>query len=254
MRSKTKHRLTDKQVVKLVQKQFGDETAIGRIGELKGGMFNAAYSIELPGRKQDVVLKVSVHPEAPLLTYEKNLMRTEVEVYRRIASETTIPIPHLLSYDFSRSLIPSDYFFMSALRGQTVHSLRKKLKVEQLEKIKIELGNYFAQLHQIQGKYFGYFSEDARFQFKTWKEAFRCMVQMLLEDGKRLRVKLPYGRIEAVFKQTEQVLEAINVPSLVDFDLWAGNVFLICRFSASFPVVKGCKAGKAVLECLQRRL
>ncbi|NQX47996.1 aminoglycoside phosphotransferase family protein [Paenibacillus tritici] len=227
MRSRTKHRLTRLEIVKLAANQFGDNTTVGVIKELKGGMFNSAYLLELPGLKQEVVLKVSVHPDASLLAYEKNLMRTEVEVYQHIASTTSIPIPDIMGYDFTRRLIPSDYFFMSALKGQTMHSLRKKLNTALLDKIKVELGGYISQLHQIQGSYFGYFSEDDKLQFRTWKEAYWHMMQMILQDGKRLNVKLPYNRIETIIKQKEHLLEAIKVPSLVSFDLWPGNIFVI---------------------------
>ncbi|MNO14177.1 Phosphotransferase enzyme family protein [compost metagenome] len=227
MNSKTKYLLTHEEILNLVRKQFGQETSVGVIRELKGGMFNAAYLIELPDENQDAVLKVSVHPQARVLTYEQNLMRTEIEVYRRLAATGTVPVPRILGYDFTRCLIPSDYFFMSALKGQSMHSLRKKLQPVHLDKIKTELGHYFAHLHQIQGEYFGYFTGDAQLQFTTWKEAYLYMVHMIVEDGRRMGVKLPYNRIEMVLGQKEYLLEAVKNPSLVSFDLWPGNIFLL---------------------------
>lgn len=226
MKSKTKHALSDEQIKKLVHKQFGKNQAIDSIEELKGGMFNSAYLIKLAGGDQDVVLKVSVPPDAPVLSYEVNLMRTEVSVYQRLAQETSIPLPDMLGYDFSRELIPSDYFFMSALKGQTMKKIQKKLTNDQLARLKQELGDYFAQIHQIKGAYFGYFTDEPKKQFASWKQAFQHMLQMILQDGRRLNVKLPYERIEAALNQWGHLLDAVKVPSLVDYDLWPGNIFL----------------------------
>ncbi|MBK1809982.1 aminoglycoside phosphotransferase family protein [Clostridium sp. YIM B02505] len=225
MKSKTKSTLTKEKIVQLVKLNFGEGIEIGEIKELEGGMFNSAYLIGF--NNKDVVLKVSSSPEAKLLSYEKDLMRTEVEVYKLIEEQTKVPTPKVLSYDFSKSEIDSDYFFMSALNGETMKSIRKKLTIENLNIIKEELGDYFAQIHMIKGNYFGYFTENKKLQFNNWKDAFFHMVQMILNDGKKHKVKLPYDRINKALKSNEHYLGSIKVPSLVDYDLWAGNVFLI---------------------------
>ncbi len=97
---------------------------------------------------------------------------------------------------------------------------------ENAVELKKELAGYLAQLHQIKGEYFGYFTEDRNNQHKTWKEAFLSMMSMILEDGKKNGTKLPYDRYEKVLKEKLNYLEAVKEPSLVDYDLWAGNVFV----------------------------
>jgi aminoglycoside phosphotransferase (APT) family kinase protein len=227
MKSTTKFRLSETQIAKLVEMNFKDEGKLSSIHELKGGMFNAAYLIQRTGGLESLVLKVSSPPETELLSYEHHLMQTEVEVYHKISAETSIPAPKVICSDFSRSLIPSDYFFMSALKGQSMHSLRRKLNQTQKENIKSKLGDYFAQLHQIKGNYFGYFTDKPELQFPTWKEAFRHMLKTILADGERLKVKLPYERIERIVSKQEYLLEAVTSPSLVSFDLWPGNIMLV---------------------------
>ncbi|WP_405113224.1 hypothetical protein MHH28_06580 [Paenibacillus sp. FSL K6-1217] len=49
MKSKTKFRLSETQIAKLVEVNFGDEGKLSSIHELKGGMFNAAYLIQRTG-------------------------------------------------------------------------------------------------------------------------------------------------------------------------------------------------------------
>lgn len=219
--------MSETQIAKLVEVNFKDGGQLRSIQELKGGMFNAAYLIERTVGLEPFVLKVSSPPEFVLLSYEHHLMQTEVEVYHKISAETSIPAPRVICSDFSRSLIPSDYFFMSALKGQSMHSLRKRLSQTQKENIKSRLGDYFAQLHQIRGNYFGYFTDKPECQFSSWKEAYRHMLKSILADGERLKVKLPYERIERVVSKQEHLLEAVTSPSLISFDLWPGNIMLV---------------------------
>jgi aminoglycoside phosphotransferase (APT) family kinase protein len=227
MKSKTKNLLSDEQITHLVKANFGEKTEVGKIEELKGGMFNSAYRIERITPDDPIILKVSVRPGTPVLSYEKDLMRTEVEVYRMISEQTSIPVPKILCADFSKRIIDSDYFFMTALKGEVMTGIQKKLSKENLSTIKKNLGNYFAQIHRIKGPYFGYFTTDPSRQFASWKEAFLSMNRDILNDGKAHGVSLPYTRIENALEKTSSLLDAIREPTLVDYDLWTGNIFLI---------------------------
>lgn len=226
MKSKTKNILSEDQISRLVKVNFGEKTVMGDIEELKGGAFNSAYSIERVNEKDKIVLKVSVAPDTTVLSYEKDIMKREVEVYRLIKKHTNIPIPEILCHDFSKKHIDSDYFFMTYVEGVTMNSIQKKISSENLDRIKEVLGGYFAQLHQIKGLYFGYMTDDVSCQFDSWKEAYLHMVQMILDDGKLHGVRLPYDRINKVLSEKSKYLDIIQEPCLVDFDLWSGNIFL----------------------------
>lgn len=52
------------------------------------------------------------------------------------------------------------------------------------------------------------------------------MIQDIITDGKQKGVHLPYDRIMKATQQRKDLLNEVQVPQLVDFDLWAGNVFL----------------------------
>lgn len=226
MKSKTKNFISEAQIRNLVKVNFGDSCRVGSIKELKGGMFNCAYLIERMVEKDNIVLKVSIKPGTRTLTYERDPMPTEVAVYQLIEEQTTVPVPKLLAYDFSKKHIESNYFFMTALEGVSMNTVQKKMSKENLAELKMELVGYMAQLHQIKGDYFGYFTKDPQRQFKTWKEAYLSMMRVLLEDGKRNGTKLPYERYDKVLKEKSGFLDAVQEPSLVDYDLWAGNVFV----------------------------
>lgn len=76
------------------------------------------------------------------------------------------------------------------------------------------------------GNYFGYLKDNEKFQFKTWYEAFSSMMNNIVMDGKKKNVKLPYEAITTAVEQRKALLNEIKTPQVVDYDLWAGNVFL----------------------------
>ena len=189
-------------------------------------MFNAVYRIERKNEKDAVVLKVGVIPDTTLLTYERDIMPVEVECYRMIREQTTVPVPEVLAYDFSKRYIESNYFFMTELKGEPFSKVMKKMGQENADRIREELAGYLYQIHGIKGKYFGYFTKDERRQYSTWKEAFFHMFRQILADGREHRVKLPYARIMAALQRHDGSLEDVREPSLVEYDCHEGNIFV----------------------------
>lgn len=226
MKSKTKNRLSENKIKELVRIHFGRECETGEITELTGGMFNAIYRIERKNEKDAVILKVGVIPDTTLLTYERDIMPVEVECYRMIREQTTVPVPEVLAYDFSKRYIESNYFFMTELKGEPFSKVMKKMGQENADRIREELAGYLYQIHGVKGKYFGYFTKDERRQYSTWKAAFFHMFRQILADGREHRVKLPYARIMAALQRHDGSLEDVREPSLVEYDCHGGNIFV----------------------------
>lgn len=226
MKRKTKNRLSENKIKELVRIHFGRECETGEITELTGGMFNAIYRIERKNEKDAVILKVGVIPDTTLLTYERDIMPVEVECYRMIREQTTVPVPEVLAYDFSKRYIESNYFFMTELKGEPFSKVMKKMGQENADRIREELAGYLYQIHGVKGKYFGYFTKDERRQYSTWKEAFFHMFRQILADGREHRVKLPYARIMAALQRYEGCLEDVTEPVLVEYDCHEGNIFV----------------------------
>lgn len=225
MKSKTKSTLTNKEIERLVNINFGCD--VQSISELKGGMMNSAYEIKLITDKMpydSLILKVSYSPGTEVLTYEKDIMRTEVQVYELLADKK-LPIPTVLKYDFSHKIINNDYFFMTAVSGTTWEKTKKEISVDDKKRLMNELGRYQAIIHSISNDTFGYI-KDGKSQFSSWSEAFSSMMRDILNDGRRKGVRLPYDEITNVVDKRKKLLDEIKKPQLVDFDLWAGNVFL----------------------------
>lgn len=230
MDSRTKLRLQRDQIEALVRHSLGTSVKVSSARELTDGMFNAAYDLELGGGTAPAaVLKVAPPPGVPLLTYEQNIMLTEVEFYERVGRETTCPVPKVMARDFTRSIIPSDYFLMERLHGAPLNKIKRKLSKKELADVKGELGSITARLHTIQGStFFGYPRPEARTQAPTWRESFLQMVNRIVEDAGHYRVRLPMPDADllALFQSRASALDEVKVPVLTHFDLWEGNVFI----------------------------
>lgn len=226
VKSKTKNLLCADQIRSLVKIHFGESCEVDNITELKGGMFNAIYRMDRIHEGDRIVLKVGVIPGTPLLTYERDVMPTEVECFRLVAEQTTVPVPKILAFDFSKQHIPSNYFFMTALEGVPLSRVSGKMPSEQLNRIKAELADYLAQMHQIEGPYYGYFTNDPKQQYPTWREGFTHMFDQILRDCQTHQVRLPYERIRRAFERTAGYLEEVSAPALVEYDCHEGNIFV----------------------------
>ena len=57
------------------------------------------------------------------MSYEKNIMMSEVLAMRTVKEKSDVPVAQVLYYDDSLTLIKSPYFFMEILEGSSFHSM-----------------------------------------------------------------------------------------------------------------------------------
>jgi len=237
MLSKTQKPLEEEKIKEIIKDSFGENTKIGKIVELTDGWFSTAYSIELINEKKEIVMKISPPLEVDILTYEKDIMKTEVTVYNLLKQKTDVPIPKILGSDFSHSLINRDYFFMNKMKGKMWSKIKSKLTKEQNESLKCNWGKYTAQINSIIGDHFGYFTDSKKTYNTNWKSTFLNMIKNVLDDGIRLKAKLPKKpqEIQKIINDKSHVLDEVIKPQLVHWDLWGGNTFLIVN-NGSFSI------------------
>lgn len=229
MKSNTKTQLSSSDITRLLQAAFGPGAQLASMAEVTTGWFNSIYILTLQspvaGGWQEMVLKVGVERGKYVLRYEQDIMKAEVFICETLAG-TEVPVPKILHQDFSHTLLDCDYYFMEKLQGETWADARDKLAPADQQRMEQQLGRYTALLHQIRGPYFGYVKDDPAFQHTTWREAFRFMVNTVIEDGRGRGVNLPYDRVLAALEPLWPLLDAVTEPCLVDFDMWDKNVLV----------------------------
>ncbi len=229
MESKTKNRKTREQVARMVERAFAGLTlAPGEdaLRELKEGWFNAAYNVCLSDGRE-VILKIAPPKGAEVMTYEQNIMATEVASMRLVSQNPAIPVPEIYSFDHARDLCDSDYFFMEKLSGENYGIIRQSVPAEVQARLDEQIGAIVREINRFPGTYFGY-PGNSDLRADTWKEAFIKIVDSVLEDGRKKNAD--YGcevsDIRAAIRKHAPSLEAVTTPRLVHWDAWDLNFFV----------------------------
>jgi len=226
MKSFTKVEFSDEVIEELVRAQFGTAVSPQRIIPLKDGWFNTAYAIEFAAGQPDVVLRIAPPPGQPVLTYERDLMRRETAVMQLVEKEVDIPMARLLAYDGSGRVLDRDYMFVARLAGRPFDQAKADMPPEELARVLRQLGEFAARIHALPGARFGY--DCADLSAGSWREAFLRMMEALLADGENLGVVLPvpYTAVRARLEDLAPILNVVQTPRLVHWDLWEGNIFV----------------------------
>jgi aminoglycoside phosphotransferase (APT) family kinase protein len=193
--------------------------------ELGHGWFNVAYRIRLRGG-QRVVLKIAPPAGVEVMTYERDMMRTEVHTLALIRQETAVAVPAVHYYDTSRELCDAAYFFMEYVDADNLSIVMDRLPAGEYAAYAEAVGAANRQLNQVKGDHFGRLlggDPDA-----TWRQVFTAMMEDVLCDGQRRGVDIgfDYDVVRAVVAEHAGCLDEVVEPVLVEWDLWDGNVLI----------------------------
>jgi len=210
----------------IVAHHFGSAVRLERFEELKEGFFNAAALLELSDG-QKLVLKAAPPAEVQVLRYERDLLRAEVEAMRLLAAETGVPVPAVRIYDATCRLLPSPFFAMDFLPGEPYHKLRPRLSPAEQAQVEREMGRLTRAIGAVTGPSFGYWAQPCAAGL-SWRECFAGMTRGVLQDGidAEVDLELPYDEIYQRMAAHFDVLDCVDTPRLVHWDLWDGNVFV----------------------------
>jgi len=229
MESKTKNKKTREQIEGMLRRAFdglglaADDDAVI---ELKEGWFNAAYNIRLSDGRE-VILKIAPPHDAEVMTYEKNLMTTEVAAMRLVRQNPLIPAPNVYFLDQARDLCDADYFFMEKIQGENLEHVKDKLSPEVQETIDLRIGEIIREINRFSGSYFGY-DGNPDLRANTWKDTFIKIIDSLLEDATRKNVvfDFSYEELRDAVLSHASALEEVTHPCLVHWDAWNLNFFV----------------------------
>ncbi len=225
MISKSKYLISDEQIKEIFKTHKIEN--IKSIRELGAGEFNSVYEIEAD---KLYVLKLAPHQEA-VLTYENKMMESEVYWYKTISEQTNIRVPKVYFEDFTKSIVPTNYFVMEKIEG--VQKDKLKLTKEEKEKANQEIVKMVAQLHTIKNDKFGYIQSGL---YDNWYDAYRHIVSDLIADCKKADKKTSKG--EKLLLLTEKHKDALNSAEccLANFDCWDPN-FICTKQGEEFEFV-----------------
>lgn len=215
--SRTKYDISNEEIARLFQ-----HAGLGQVTEVRvlgAGEFNSAFAVTADGTTY--ALKVAAKNEA-VQRYEKNMMVSEVHWYEVMREQTDIPVPKVYFSDFTKELIPTNYFVMEFIQG----TQRDEMQVtpEQKAKGDREIARMIAKLHQVKGEQFGYLQTGL---YDTWYEAFRHIVENLIKDTQDKGKTLPRGeKLLGYIDRYRAILEKVPC-RLISFDAWDPNFICV---------------------------
>lgn len=214
--SKTKYEATIEEIGQLfASHKVGNVVSVAKLGD---GEFNAAYKVTLDDGK-NYVLKIAPPNGATVLSYEKNMMESEVFWYKMMHENTDIICPEVYVSDFSGSIIKSNCFIMQMMEGKPLWEVNfSDQEYENVQKQKIEM---LTKIHRIKNDKFGYRQNGL---YDTWYEALKSMAGNLVSDCKALGYETLDGeRFISYIDKHAEVLKNVSC-RMVNFDLWDSNV------------------------------
>ena len=217
--SKTKRSVDKETLDKIFTKH-----SLGKVetfSELKGGMFNSVLKVTTKDEK-NYAIKIAPSDDVEVLSYEKNLIKSEVYFYEKFQQIKSVHFPKVYGYDCDEN---SDYKYliMEFVEGSMLSSA--KLDKDENNKVMYELGKAMAEIHNLTcDEGFGYIQNGLR---ESWDEAYYSMAENVIKNAEAKKAKIPcINEIRDIFAKKGELLKTVEKPHYVHFDLWAGNIVI----------------------------
>ncbi len=183
--SKTKYEASEAEIKKLFSfHKLGNVVDIVALG---CGEFNAAYKVTCDSGLS-YVLKIAPPEGSKILSYEKNMMKSEVFWYSQMHEKTDILCPKVYVSDFSKEIIKSNCFIMELMPGGLIWEMG--ISAEEYEAIQKQKICMLTKIHKITNDGYGYIQTGLN---ATWYEALKNMALRLVDDCKSLGHDTPDG-------------------------------------------------------------
>ncbi|KAL8697419.1 MAG: hypothetical protein Q9201_007131 [Fulgogasparrea decipioides] len=204
--------------------------AIAHVEDLPSHLHNVhILHLSNPSR---LVLKIGPSPTPLLLRHERYLLDNEA-LALQILGRSDLPVPRVLRHDPTSTRLGSPFTLTSFLSGTPYAEAMKHMT--SLERASIEhqmrfLNAAIAQHVSPATKPYGPVVHAASKQgHRTWREAFKALLESVLMDAEDLMIHLPYAQIRDEVARSESVLDEVAEPRLVVLGLCEPRNVLIDR-------------------------
>jgi aminoglycoside phosphotransferase (APT) family kinase protein len=146
------------------------------------------------------------------------MMKSEIHWYQVMATQTDLRVPSVYFSDFSKELVPTNYFIMEFIPGTQKDEM--DVTPEQKAKGDREIAGMIAKLHRVKGEKFGYIQCGLH---DSWYLALRSIVENLIRDGEKVNHSMPRGeKLLELIDRHREILEKVPC-RLISFDAWDPN-------------------------------
>lgn len=158
------------------------------------------------------LMKCSPPPGTRLLTTEEDRLGVEASVLSMLSRRVDIAAPKLLEYQAATASIGSTYIISGPYSGHIMSFAYAPLSAADRITIDRSLGSYLRRLAGITHTSFGPFRRPS---MDSWAKYFASLMEMVLRDGERSSINLPYEDIRSSVRKHAQSLDEVSQPKLV---------------------------------------
>ena len=214
--SRTKYEAAESEIRELFS--FHRIGNVKKLSLLGNGEFNSAYKISCDDGAS-YALKIAPPDDSKVLTYEKNMMESEVFWYGQMHEKTDILCPRVIVSDFSKRIIKSNCFIMELMEGKPLWEVDFS-ETEHEEIVRQKIG-MLTKIHRISNDRFGYRQMGLK---DSWYEALKNMALSLVRDCRDLGYDTPDGEKFIQYIDKHEMLLRTVPCRMVNFDLWDSNI------------------------------
>ena len=215
MESKSKYVASKEELnAAFIKAELGEVVSFSPLG---AGMFNAVYKVDTLGGSY--ALKIAPNNKDTVMTYETDMIKTEVFWYKEMAAKCSVPVPNIYFEDYSKSIINAEYFIMELVDGTQLDKLKRNEEEKALCQKK--LCSQIADIHNIGSEKYGYIQNGL---FDTWSKAVRSMFENCAKDLEKYGKKSK--RIERLVSYVDAFGSVLDKApaTLVNYDIWDSNI------------------------------
>lgn len=193
---------------------------LAHVRPLHGGTYNTVEELRLTDGTR-YVLKIPPAETTPGLRHERELLVSEAEFYDG-AAQADVSAPRVVAVGGD---VGARHLLMTACPGDPWDDA---LTDAERTALRAELGRQVARLHRVTGPGFGYPSGALGPLAGGWRTAFTGMLDAVLDDARdyRARLPVPADEVARILRAAFPALDEVDVPYLVHFDLWQGNILV----------------------------
>ncbi|MEZ4511160.1 MAG: aminoglycoside phosphotransferase family protein [Chloroflexota bacterium] len=187
------------------------------------GKFNSSYWVQVGDEL--LVLRISPPNDAVYVFYEAQMMRQEPALHALLRAETTVPVPEIVAFDCSQTVVERDYMLLRRLPGRPLSEMPHVNHAYVLRQV----GECLAQVHRLTAVNHGYLGDHRPMEPQaSWAVAFVIMWHKLIDD---VVAEGFYNAAESHYLRhlLDRHLPLFDRPvtsRLLHMDVWAQNILV----------------------------
>lgn len=243
--------LSQEQILSLVRQVFA-QADIVFARPFPGNHTNVLYDIQLARPVMNMALALKIYTQTSAQGAEASQPWKEVHLLRLLTSETGVPVPRVLHFDDSASLLAAPWVLYTRLPGEPLSLVLDTMDEWELESIGYEMGRYLAHIHQIPMPSFGAFFDSDSPRYANEKTYVIEQLRSLIDECaiRELVTRQDASIIEQLFEKS-RALEH-HQPCLIHGDYTECNVIVERSETTEYHITGIVDLGSAAAGSLEQ--